>query len=112
MSAHREGALASSWHWSAKSHRSPSMRSAVLALASATRMRRAVSASRPIAAYSPLRERERPMVIFIFVGESPREEFGIWTVTRAARTHRGLSLSGRGYERAISARPDFITGWA
>jgi hypothetical protein len=29
----------------------------------------AVSAGRPIAAYSPLRERERSMVIFIFLGE-------------------------------------------
>ena len=23
-------------------------------------------------------------------------QFGIWTLTRAAKTHRGLSLSGRG----------------
>src|SRR5258705_4399012 len=69
MSAHRAESLASSWHSRAKSHRSPLMRSVLLALASATNRRMAVSASRPIAEYSPLRERERPMVIFIFLGE-------------------------------------------
>src|SRR5260370_26163995 len=66
MSAHRAESLGSSWHSRANSHRSPLMRSVLLALASATNRRMAVSASRPIAAYSPLRERERPMVIFIF----------------------------------------------
>src|SRR5882672_5000435 len=69
MSAHRAESLASSWHSRANSHRSPLMRSVLVALASATNRRMAVSASRPIAAYSPLRERERPMVIFIFLGE-------------------------------------------
>src|ERR1700691_4352168 len=58
------GSLASSWHSSANSHRSPPTRSALLALASATNRRIASSACRPIDAYSPVRESERPMVIF------------------------------------------------
>src|SRR5258708_10514402 len=58
------GSLASSWHSSANSHRSPPTRSALLALASAMNNRIASSACRPIGAYSPVRESERPMVIF------------------------------------------------
>src|SRR5260221_10917167 len=58
------GSLASSWHSSANSHRSPAIRSALLALASATNNRIASSACRPMGAYSPVRESERPMVIF------------------------------------------------
>src|ERR1035437_5732639 len=64
MSAHRTGSLASSWHSSANSHRSPATRSALLALASAMNKRIAISACRPIGEYSPVRESERPMVIF------------------------------------------------
>src|SRR6202050_5296531 len=58
------GSLASSWHSSANSHRSPPTRNALLALASATNRRIASSACRPIGEYSPVRESERPMVIF------------------------------------------------
>src|SRR5208282_5146309 len=64
MSAHRTGSLASSWHSSANSHRSPATRSALLALASAMNRRIAVSPCRPIGEYSPVRESERPMVTF------------------------------------------------
>src|SRR5258708_38422886 len=58
------GSLASSWHSSANSHRTPPTRSALLALASAMNNRIASSACRPIGAYSPVRESERPMVSF------------------------------------------------
>src|ERR1019366_7682570 len=64
ISAHRTGSLASSWHSSVNSHRSPATRSALLALASAMNKRMAISACRPIGEYSPVRESDRPMVIF------------------------------------------------
>src|SRR5579863_482944 len=73
MSAQRTGSLASSRHSSANSHRSPATRNALLALASATKRRIASSACRPIGAYSPVKESERPMVIFTKSGSDFRD---------------------------------------
>src|SRR5712672_2637026 len=125
MSAHRAESLASSWHSRANSHRSPLMRSVVLALASATNRRMAVSASRPIAAYSPLRERERPMVIFIFleepgvsvkavgVGSFVAFNDGIWRRERSNALASGLGSRARmpgSLHSAYSGRDDTKKG--
>src|SRR5208282_6945368 len=105
MSAHRTASLASSWHSSANSHRSPPTRSALLALASAMNKRIAISACRPIGEYSPVSESERPMVIF--TGGKSGCDFG------DAAFDNGLavgieSLVGENFPAvAVAVGPDF-----
>src|SRR5208282_5060959 len=45
-----------------------------------------------------------PSATLGMTGWDAREDLGIWTLTRASKTRRGLSLSGRGKEKELEPR--------